>query len=182
MGKLFTAVTTSALLGVASLAYAGEARACGGDGQHVMSQDTNGDGRVDRAELVQGQRARTQGKLAALDTNKDGYIDRSEREAVHTARAAERGRHEGQGGGEGLRAQGPEVKRSKGGRGEGHWARLDTDDDGRISSAELESAGAEQVSRMLERLDSNGDGAIDATEAAAKKGRGRHGHRHGMKG
>lgn len=175
MGKLFTAVTTSALLGVASLAYAGEARACGGGGQHVMSQDANGDGRVDRAELVSGQRARTQGKLAALDTNKDGYIDQSEREAMRTAREAERGGPDGKRGHEGK--GGPEGKERKG---KGHWAQLDADKDGRISSAELESADVEQVNRTLERLDSNGDGAIDATEAAAKKGRGHHGR--GMKG
>lgn len=182
MGKLFTAVTTSALLGVASLAYAGEAHACGGGGQHVMSQDNNGDGRVDRAELVQGQRARTQGKLAALDTNKDGYIDQSEREAMRTARQGERGGPDGAGA-EGNRGQGHEGKRSKagkGGRGEGHWAQLDADNDGRVSSAELESADTLHVNRMLERLDTNGDGAIDATEAAAKKGRGRHGR--SMKG
>jgi hypothetical protein len=180
MGKLFTAVTTSALLGVASLAYAGEARACGGGGQHVMSQDTNGDGRVDRAELVSGQRARTQGKLAALDTNKDGYVDQSEREAMRTAHQAERGGPEGRGAEAKKGRDGKRGPEGKGRKGEGHWAQIDADKDGRISSAELESADVEHVNRMLERLDTNGDGAIDATEAAAKKGRGHHGR--GMKG
>lgn len=193
MRPIFTALTATALLGISSLAYADGAHACGPKGErgakgsHVMRLDANGDGKVERAELVSGFAAKTQAHLARVDTNKDGFIDATERETAHQAMKAEheakRAEREAQRAargetGEAQRALG--EKRGKHGRGgpggmEKMLARVDTDSDGRVSLAELEAKNGERIEKMMSRLDTNGDGAISAEEAAA--GKGHRGHR-----
>jgi hypothetical protein len=78
--------------------------------------------------------SRVQRLFARVDANRDGFVTREEIEAVRGAR----------GGGEGLRARGPDGAgpgmRGGGGRGEGLFARLDQNRDGIVTRAEFDAA------------------------------------------
>ena len=61
--------------------------------------------------------------------------------------------------------------------------RLDTDEDGAVSFEELQARGGDRAERMFERADADGDGAISAEEfEEVKERRGGRGHRDGGKG
>ncbi len=164
--KTFTTLTLAAALGISGLAYASEARACGSAArpQHVMKHDTNGDARVDRAELTQGMLSKARAKMETLDTNRDGFVDQSEREAGHAARKAEHEARKAERGGK----EGFAGKRKHRGEGKKDHARMevDADGDGRWTLAELESAATQRATRMMERMDFDGDGIIDASDHA----------------
>ena len=116
--------------------------------------DANGDGVIDRAEAAKFPRLAA--RFDQLDRNGDGRLD-----------ASERPRH-----GHGMR-------HGRGGHRGGHFghfqdpARLDTDNDGRLSKAEVEAAGqgrGKRGNRMLEQfdaIDANRDGYLVRAEIRA---------------
>ncbi|MHB0956736.1 MAG: EF-hand domain-containing protein [Pirellulaceae bacterium] len=127
--------------------------------QRIMSNDKDGDGKVAQAELPDAM----QPMLQRADTNKDGAIDKSEAEAM----AAAMGRRAGPGGGPGGFGGGPGGPGGfGGGRGGNFVQRImsnDKDGDGKVTLAELPEA----MQRIMQRADTNEDGAIDKAEAEA---------------
>jgi Ca2+-binding EF-hand superfamily protein len=111
--------------------------------ERIMELDKDGDGKVTKEELPEGM----QRMLERADTNVDGAIDREEAEKM-----AERFAAGGPGGGPGG---GNPAERIMG---------FDKNDDGKVTEDEMPEWMRE---RMLERADTNGDGAIDREEAEA---------------
>jgi Ca2+-binding EF-hand superfamily protein len=141
----------------------------GGMGMDMMFErlDTDGDGRITRAEAAAARAAR----IAALDSDGDGIVTRDEAVAFARAEASDRA----------------------GRRAAAMFDRADADGDGRLTAAELMTGGGMRggpdIGRMFDRLDRDGDGAITRDEAAearrgARRGEGRramrdgHGPRH----
>lgn len=148
---LFMAATASVLI-VAGVVEAqpgprGEGRGEGGPGRGAMAimmlgaADYNGDNTVTRAEVEQ-LRAE---EFAWRDRNGDGFLDREDASPTRQRLADMRGDDE---------------RPRRGRRG---MARLDADEDQRISRDEFVSGGG----RVFERLDANSDGAISAAELDA---------------
>ncbi len=108
--------------------------------ERIMGLDQDGDGKVTKEELPEGM----QRMLERADTNVDGAIDRDEAEKM-TERFA------------GGRAPGGDnpAERIMG---------FDQNDDGKVTADEMPDW---MRDRMLERADTNGDGAIDREEAEA---------------
>ena len=122
-----------------------------------MSNDKNGDGKVTKEELPNPM----QQFIERADTNKDGAVDKSEVEAVMN----EMGRRGGMRGGPGGFGGGP-----GGGADSGPVVSFvdrimnnDKDSDGKVTKEEL----PERMQWMVQRLDTNQDGAIDKAEAEA---------------
>ena len=131
--------------------------------------DANGDGKITKDELPE----RGAQKLSRLDRNKDGIIDRKEFDAMS--------RRRGGGGGDwGKRLKAMDANKDGSvskdewkGRPE-HFARLDSDKDGVISSSEIDafSKRARQQGgwknrpgdALFRRLDTNGDKKISKEE------------------
>jgi hypothetical protein len=118
----------------------------------LMIFDANHDGKLEKSEVPE----RMQGLFERGDTNHDGILTRDE-----IAKLAEANRQQA-GGGEGRGGEG----RGPGGRGPGGpnqfdlaFAALDTNNDGEISSDEINNAPA-----SLRKLDKNGDGQITEAE------------------
>jgi Ca2+-binding EF-hand superfamily protein len=125
----FPGLLAAALL----LASSGAAWAQTGGGlQRLRAMDANGDGVITRAEAESAR----QTQFARLDTDHDGYLSQAERSAAP-------------GGGRMLNMV------------------PDPDADGRISRAELMAA----PYRVFDRLDANDDGAISAAEIEAARAR-----------
>ena len=134
------AVAIAALL--AGHAIAGDAPH--GDGQHhdIMRADTDGDGRVSRAEATAAGSERSSEWFDKLDLNKDGYITQDEmnqaREARHgemKARFEERfkdadSNHDGQLSLDEVQAKMPRLAE--------RFSALDTDKNGQLSKEELQ--------------------------------------------
>jgi len=115
-------------------------------GGGLMRADADHDGTITRAEMIADAEAR----FTAMDTNKDGKVTADERDAARAAMMAQwrgggrgRGGADGSGGGGGMR---------------GDPDRVDTRDD------TMRRAGA-----RFDRLDTNHDGRLDATEIAAAR-------------
>ena len=139
MKKSFTnAILVSGIaLGLASLvgvAVAAEGQPVPAPGKRV-SLDANGDGVIDRAEAAKAPRLAA--RFDQLDRNADGKLDAGEQREAFARRGGE-GRGDGHGRGHGK----------GGGRGgiDG-IARLDTDNDGRLSRSELEAGSAGRQGR-----------------------------------
>lgn len=155
--KILTAITASALIGAASLAFAATpAEACpggkGGKGHaRLMTMDADNDGKLTRDELTRGMTEKAGERMARVDTNKDGAIDAGEREAAKAAwmeKKKDRGgkeRHHGKGKGD-------------------RFAEVDVNADGRLDAGELRAATEAKVAKMIERFDANGDGVLDQAE------------------
>lgn len=139
------AFVVSAGLGLS--AFGGAALADKGHGMFERS-DTNGDGFVSKDEFAAGRTS----MFSKLDANGDGVIDQAEidkaREAWHQ-RANKPAQTEGN---TQTQAQNKEHR--------GFMARLDTNNDGKITAAEFAAAG----DQMFAKLDKNADGKIAKDE------------------
>lgn len=140
------------VLGAAMVASAGfaVAQGKGGHGERPSFEevDTNGDGKITRDEM----QAHAATRFGEADSDGDGAISREEMIAQAMARVETR------------------VDRMMG--------RMDADDDGKVSQAEMQKMRDKHMGRMIERMDSDGDGTLTKEEFG--KGH-RKGH-HGMKG
>lgn len=105
--------------------------------------DTDDDGLI-TAEEVNGDRAE---RAASLDADKDGKISAAELAQADIARATERANR----------------------RAEEKVKRMDVDGDGLLSAAELATPPEGPDPRLLERLDTDKDGAISREEADAAR-------------
>lgn len=107
-----------------------------------MRVDANHDGTTTRAEMV----ARTEARFAAMDTDKDGKITAAERHAARQAMRAKRHRDGRRGGG-------------------GYGMRGKPDGDGLVTRADA----LQRAASRFDRLDTNRDGTLDASERAAAR-------------
>ena len=107
--------------------------------------DLNGDNAVTRAEVEQLRRD----EFAWRDRNGDGFLDRDDLSPTAQRMSELRG------------GDGERPRRGRGGR--RGPAQLDTNDDQRISLDEF----VDREGRLFERLDTNGDGVISASELDA---------------
>ncbi|MDB6452393.1 EF-hand domain-containing protein [Falsirhodobacter sp. 20TX0035] len=105
--------------------------------------DADEDGRI-TAEEAEGDRAE---RVTAMDANNDGKISAEELAAADIARATERANR----------------------RAEEKVKRMDVDGDGLLSAAELATPPEGLDPRLLERLDTDKDGAISREEADAAR-------------
>ncbi|MEM9523725.1 MAG: calcium-binding protein [Pseudomonadota bacterium] len=140
--KNLIVVTTLLALGGASLA-AGVVMAQTGHGYgpriDFEALDTDGDGRITRAEME----ARTASRFAALDTDNSGTLSAQEVKAQAETRISDRAAR--------------------------MIERRDTDGDGALSLEELSKDA--RSDRMFARLDTNDDGAVSRAEFDAAKGK-----------
>lgn len=170
------------LLALATLALVGAAvaqppgRGPGGGGPFgLLAMDTNGDGKLTRAEFDAGQRAH----FAEIDTNKDGKATPEEFRKFHDAKRAEMSKirfdaadkdkngqlsqaeladaRDGKGGRDGMRGH-------HGRRGE-HGQRGGDDDAKPVSFTEFSARGIEAFTRA----DANKDGTVTISELQALK-------------
>ncbi len=95
--------------------------------------DSNKDGRISQSELD----ARRQAAFRAMDTNSDGIVSQEEYKAAVLARMT------------------PRLEK--------RYAKLDRNDDGKLSPDEI----GRHKRNFIERMDTNGDGAISKQEAKA---------------
>jgi Ca2+-binding EF-hand superfamily protein len=122
----------------------------------LLTLDTNKDGTIGADELAAALAAKKAAILAKFDADGDGTITAAEIAAV-------RGDHEGDDEGDG----------EHGDREDGCDSRIspllsfDTDGDGSISSQELEAGLAKRQAYLLEKVDTNKDGAIGPDELKA---------------
>lgn len=121
--------------------------------------DTDGDGKITRAELD----ARRADRQKAMDADGDGFVTLEEMKAHAAAEAAARA--------ETMAAR--------------MFERADADKDGKLSVTELDAASPRRqagLDRMFARIDQDGDGAISQAEydrMAARMQEGRRGHGEG---
>jgi Ca2+-binding EF-hand superfamily protein len=137
----------------------------GAGNDHMQMMDKNGDGKVSAAEHADGVKA----MFTKMDANKDGQVTAAEMDAMHdsmkdkghaTARTdggpneqkmADKKAYDDTGTGKSM----PKMMSS-----EQKIAKMDTNNDGKLSAAE-HSAGAKQ---MFSQMDADGDGALTAQE------------------
>jgi Ca2+-binding EF-hand superfamily protein len=144
--RLIPLAIASILCGVA-LAGAGK-----DDHTRMMEKmmDKHGDGKITATEYLQGEKE----LFSKIDTNMDGFITVQELEAYHQSR---------------THSQGNAPSRNESGTGKsmrGHMtpaqqiAKMDTDNDAKVSAAEWEAAARQRFSKM----DKDGDGTLTAQE------------------
>ena len=139
------ALVMSAGLGLAALA--GAALADKGQGMFGRA-DTNGDGFVSKDEFAAGRDK----MFAKLDANGDGVVDQAEVDKAREAwqqRRAEKAQADGT-----TQAEKPKKEHKS------FLARLDTDSDGKVTTAEFSAAG----DKMFAKFDANGDGKLAQDE------------------
>ena len=139
-----------------------------GPGGGMMSADTDQDGKISRAEFM----AQSSERFAKLDANGDGRISGDEMKAMmERMREGSRmgGRHSM--GGEAAGAMMPPPPPGAMGGRHGHHgarlARLDTNQDGKISRDEMRA----DADKHFDKLDTNGDGFVDQAEMDAARAR-----------
>ncbi len=144
-----------ALLTVAATTLATAALADGGKGLggFLRGADANKDGAVDQAEF-QASRDKW---FADLDADKDGFVTAAELKAFGDKMHAEWAKKHGD---QAAADKADKMKRKHGDFSERMLKRVDTDEDGKISKAEADAAGA----KFFARLDDNGDGKIEGNE------------------
>ena len=133
--------------GIGLTALAGAALADKGQGMFGRA-DTNGDGFVSKEEFAAGRNA----MFAKLDANGDGSVDQAE---IDKAREAWHQRKADQANAEGA-TQADKPKREH----KGFLARIDADNDGKVTTAEFAAAG----DKMFAKFDANGDGKLAQDE------------------
>jgi Ca2+-binding EF-hand superfamily protein len=148
MRKTF-ALVVSAGLGLTALA--GAALADKGHGMFGRA-DTNGDGFVSNEEFAAGRNA----MFTKLDANADGAIDQAE---IDKAREAWHQRMNKPASAE-NNAQAPNKEHRR-----GFMARIDSDNDGKVTSQEFTAAG----DKMFAKLDANGDGKLAKDEMPKRR-------------
>ncbi len=116
--------------------------------ERLTAMDADHDGSITQAE----ERVSREAMFTRLDANNDGFLSEDERPAFGGGGGP--GGPPGGGGNGGQGGGGP-----GGGRG-GGMARADTNNDGKVSRAEFLA----QPSRMFERLDTDHNGTISAAE------------------
>ncbi|WP_306153084.1 EF-hand domain-containing protein [Roseovarius sp. MMSF_3281] len=141
------------VIGAAMVVTAGAgAMAQGKHGDHKRPSfeevDANGDGKVSRDEM----QARAAARFNDADSDGDGAISRDEMIARAMARVEKR------------------VDRM--------MSRLDADDDGMVTEAEMQQMRDKHMGRMFKRMDKDGDGALSKEEFAQGHRKGHHG-KHG---
>lgn len=125
----------------------GHRRGHGGHGGMMKQLDTDGDGRVSKAEA--GKQPRFAENFAKMDANGDGYVDGKDRELRGKQRRDE------------------------------WFAGADTDKDGKLTRAEIDTADANRRAQFQQRMqargaerfaaaDANKDGRISRDEAKGK--------------
>jgi len=141
-----------------------------GPGGGLMAADTNGDGKISRAEFM----AQTNDRFAKLDSNGDGQISGDEMRAMMERMREGRGMGGRRGaGGEAGAMMPPPPPGTEGGamgghhghHGAGRLERLDTNRDGKISRDEMRA----DADKHFDKLDTNGDGFIDQVEMDAAR-------------
>lgn len=143
----------------------GVAVAGGGNDDHMKTMDKDGDGKITAAEHTDGSKA----LFTKMDTNKDGQVTTAEMDAMHatmkdkghaTARTegganeqkmADKKAYDETGTGKAM----PKMMSS-----EQKIAKMDTNNDGKLSAAE-HAAGAKQ---MFSKMDTDRDGTLTAQE------------------
>ena len=126
-------------------------RGAGGHGG-VAALDTNGDGRLSKAEVEAGRGGREGranpllGHFAAIDTNKDGQLVRTEVQAWHEKQRPLR-----------------EAERRK--RFDETVVAADLNKDGRLSRVEVDEK-MPRITKQFAWMDSNGDGFLSRAELA----------------
>jgi len=140
------------VVGAAMVATAGFAVAQGkggyGERPSFEEVDSNGDGKITQDEM----QARAAARFGAADSDGDGAISRDEMMARAMARVETR------------------VDRM--------MDRMDADDDGKISQAEMQQMRGKHMGRMIKRMDTDGDGSLSKDEFGKGHRKGHHG-RHG---
>lgn len=126
----------------------------------LMAFDTNGDGKLARAELPE----RFQGMFDRGDENKDGFLTQPEIRKMAAAQAQAQPADAGGPGGRGGDGRGGEMNAI---RIDPILAAIDTDGDGVISAEEMRHAAA-----SVRKLDRDGDGKV-SREEVTPAGRGR---------
>ena len=159
MKKTLTALTivalTSTLAASAALADRGMGKGgMRGEGPGMMQEfdfaavDANKDGKITPEEIEAWRAA----DVKAADTDGDGFLSADELTAMHVKRATDR-----------AGAMATEM-----------MSRLDADNDGKLSAAEMAVRPA--PAGLFDRLDSDNDGALSQEELDAGKGRMADGH------
>ena len=142
------------------------------------SLDTNNDGVIDRAEAAAHPRLAAQ--FDTLDANKDGKLDRSERPRAHHrhGRGGERGHPFAalDADKDGRISQAEAAKDPKFAE---RFARMDSNKDGFIDTADRELAGKQRRDAWFASADTNGDGSLSRAEFDAAHAKAREHRSHG---
>lgn len=133
-------MAVGAMLLVPALASANEDK--------FKQMDSNGDGSISSAEHTAG----AQKMFTAMDANKDGSVTAAEMDAQWAAKKGKDGKMDGMHKMDGMKMSAADKIKE-----------IDTDGDGRISSAE-HAAGSQ---KMFGKMDANGDGMLTAAEMQA---------------
>lgn len=119
----------------------------GGGMPNLMDSDKNGDGKISKDEAPEFM----QNFFDRVDTNADGFLDKAEIEAMRNRRGPSAGGKGGSGPGGGSR----------------NLMQYDKNGDGKVTKDEA----PEQMQSFFDRMDTNGDGAIDRQEIEAMRAR-----------
>jgi Ca2+-binding EF-hand superfamily protein len=143
----------------------GVAVAGGGKDDHMQMMDKDGDGKISAAEHADGAKM----MFSKMDANKDGQVTAAEMDTMHDAmkdkahatartegnvneeKMADKKAYDSTGTGKSM----PKMMSS-----EEKIAKMDTNNDGKLSAAE-HAAGAKQ---MFSKMDTDGDGSLTAQE------------------
>lgn len=146
LAALTLATLAGALIASTAIAERGpDAGRAGGMGPFAAfdfaAVDADKDGKITPAEMEAHRAA----EITAADTDGDGLLDPTELAALHLKQ---------------MSARGDEMAQRM-------LTRLDSDEDGKLSLAEMQARSPGQ--RMFDRLDADNDGALSEAEIAAAK-------------